>query len=85
MLVTEWPEFAGLDLRQLAGRMNKAVLIDGRNLFHPEKAREAGFEYAGIGRARSRRRMETRPQNAKRGAARLTPTAPATKAAGWVT
>ncbi len=31
--------------------MNNPVLIDGRNLFHPEKAREAGFEYAGIGRA----------------------------------
>jgi UDPglucose 6-dehydrogenase len=54
VLVTEWPEFAGLNLRQVAGRMNKAVLIDGRNLFHPEKAREAGFEYAGIGRATQR-------------------------------
>ena len=54
VLITEWPEFAGLDLKQLAGRMNNAVLIDGRNLVHPDKAREAGFEYAGIGRAASR-------------------------------
>jgi UDPglucose 6-dehydrogenase len=51
VLVTEWPEFAGLNLKQLASRMNKAVLIDGRNLFQPEQARKAGFEYAGIGRA----------------------------------
>jgi UDPglucose 6-dehydrogenase len=51
VLVTEWPEFAGLNLKQLAKRMNKAVLIDGRNLFQPEQARAAGFEYAGIGRA----------------------------------
>ena len=51
VLVTEWPEFAGLNLADLAGRMNRAVLIDGRNLFHPAKAREAGFEYSGIGRA----------------------------------
>jgi UDPglucose 6-dehydrogenase len=51
VLVTEWPEFANLSLPQLAGRMNKPVLIDGRNLFSPELAREAGFEYAGIGRA----------------------------------
>jgi UDPglucose 6-dehydrogenase len=51
VLVTEWPEFSGLNLKQLAARMNKAVLIDGRNLFHPELARAAGFEYAGIGRA----------------------------------
>jgi UDPglucose 6-dehydrogenase len=54
ILVTEWPEFAGLNLEQLARRMNKAVLIDGRNLFRPELARAAGFEYAGIGRAVSR-------------------------------
>lgn len=54
VLVTEWPEFTGLDLQQLAKRMNKAVLIDGRNIFRPELARAAGFEYAGIGRPVSR-------------------------------
>lgn len=51
VVVTEWPEFAGLNLKQLARKMNKAVLIDGRNLFHPDQARAAGFDYAGIGRA----------------------------------
>jgi UDPglucose 6-dehydrogenase len=54
VLVTEWPEFADLNLADAAGRMNNAVLIDGRNLFDPEKARRAGFEYAGIGRAGGR-------------------------------
>jgi UDPglucose 6-dehydrogenase len=49
--VTEWPEFAGLNLADLASRMNNPVLIDGRNLFSPERAREAGFDYAGVGRA----------------------------------
>ena len=67
VLVTEWPEFANLNLEDLAGRMNRAVLIDGRNLYHPEKARQAGFEYSGIGRAsrtplvRSARRQEPNP------------------------
>lgn len=51
VLVTEWPAFAALDLSELAGRMNHPVLIDGRNLFSPEQARAAGFEYTGIGRA----------------------------------
>jgi UDPglucose 6-dehydrogenase len=51
VIVTEWPEFAELNLADLASRMNRAVMIDGRNLFHPEKARIAGFEYSGIGRA----------------------------------
>ena len=51
VLVTEWPEFASLDLADMASRMSQAVLIDGRNLFDPARARTAGFEYAGIGRA----------------------------------
>jgi UDPglucose 6-dehydrogenase len=51
VLVTEWPEFAGLDLSDMAKRMNQAVLVDGRNLFDPAKARAAGFDYVGIGRA----------------------------------
>jgi UDPglucose 6-dehydrogenase len=51
VVVTEWPEFAQLNLKQLAMRMSKPVLIDGRNLFSASHAREAGFEYSGIGRA----------------------------------
>jgi UDPglucose 6-dehydrogenase len=51
LLVTEWPEFAALNLTELAGRMKTAVLVDGRNLFSPEEAQNAGFDYTGIGRA----------------------------------
>jgi UDPglucose 6-dehydrogenase len=51
LLVTEWKEFAGLDLADLAKRMKTPVLVDGRNLFSPEAARAAGFNYAGIGRS----------------------------------
>ena len=54
VLVTEWPEFGDLDLVQVAARMSQPVLIDGRNLFNPEKARAAGFAYEGIGRPRRR-------------------------------
>ena len=41
VLVTEWPEFASLSLTDLAVRMNSPVLIDGRNLYSPEKAADA--------------------------------------------
>lgn len=51
VLVTEWPEFRNLPLAALVQRMSHAVLIDGRNLFAPEEARRAGFDYTGIGRA----------------------------------
>jgi UDPglucose 6-dehydrogenase len=54
VLVTEWPEFADLNLATLASRMNNPVLIDGRNLYNAERARAAGFEYAGIGRGNHR-------------------------------
>ena len=57
VLVTEWAEFAKLDLAAMALRMNRAVLIDGRNLFQPEAAIAAGFEYTGIGRAVPRPRV----------------------------
>jgi len=50
VLVTEWRQFAALDLGGLAKRMARAILVDGRNLFDPETARKAGFDYCGIGR-----------------------------------
>jgi UDPglucose 6-dehydrogenase len=50
VLVTEWRQFAKLDLAELATRMARAILVDGRNLFDPEAARQAGFDYCGIGR-----------------------------------
>jgi UDPglucose 6-dehydrogenase len=50
VLVTEWKQFTLLDLRGLVKRMARAILVDGRNLFDPEAARQAGFDYCGIGR-----------------------------------
>jgi UDPglucose 6-dehydrogenase len=54
VLITEWPEFGMLDLRELASRMDHAVLIDGRNMFDAARAAAAGFDYTGMGRATHR-------------------------------
>ena len=51
VLVTEWNEFRSLDLGKLARSMATPVLVDGRNLFQPDQAIAAGFDYTGIGRA----------------------------------
>jgi len=51
VLVTEWREFATLDLAQIARVMASPILIDGRNVFDPQAAVDAGFDYAGIGRS----------------------------------
>ncbi|HTW12841.1 MAG TPA: UDP-glucose/GDP-mannose dehydrogenase family protein [Solirubrobacteraceae bacterium] len=50
VLVTEWPEFAELDWRQVREAMAGRVLIDGRNFVNGEAVRAAGFIYEGIGR-----------------------------------
>jgi UDPglucose 6-dehydrogenase len=54
VLVTEWPEFAELDLAELAGTMRGNLLVDGRNFLEPDRVREAGLVYEGIGRAGQR-------------------------------
>jgi UDPglucose 6-dehydrogenase len=50
VLVTEWPEFAELDLGELKGAMRGDLLVDGRNLYDPMSVRAAGLVYEGIGR-----------------------------------
>ena len=50
VLVTEWPEFAEMDLAELAGAMRGTLLIDARNFLDAEKVRDAGLQYEGIGR-----------------------------------
>ena len=52
VLVTEWDEFKALDLARLSYLMKQPIIIDGRNVFDPEKMREAGFIYEGIGRGK---------------------------------
>jgi UDPglucose 6-dehydrogenase len=54
VLVTEWPEFAELDLAEVARLMRGNVLIDGRNVFDPVRVREAGLAYEGVGRSAGR-------------------------------
>ena len=50
VVATDWPEFADLDLRDLASRTRHAVIVDGRNLIDADQARKAGFVYMGVGR-----------------------------------
>ncbi len=65
VLVTEWPQFRDLDLHELSRRMARPILVDGRNLFDPETARRAGFDYTGIGRATPRQNAEPRLRRAQ--------------------
>jgi UDPglucose 6-dehydrogenase len=57
VIVTEWPEFAELDWAEVAARMARPLVVDGRNFLDPASLRAAGFEYEGIGRGSSDRRI----------------------------
>ena len=50
IIVTEWNEFKEMNLTKLKEIMNKPVIIDGRNIYDPNKLRRLGFEYTGVGR-----------------------------------
>jgi UDPglucose 6-dehydrogenase len=50
VVVTEWGQFRDLDLAALRRVMAAPILVDGRNLYSPEAAIAAGFDYCGVGR-----------------------------------
>lgn len=50
IVVTEWNEFQHLDMVRIKGLMRQPVLIDGRNIYDPQKVGELGFIYRGVGR-----------------------------------
>lgn len=50
VVLTEWPEFATLDLEDLASVMKGSALVDCRNLLEPDAVRSAGLAYDGVGR-----------------------------------
>ena len=50
-VLTEWPEFAKIDLDALAHRAGKGTtIVDTRNLLDPAAMRRRGFSYVGVGR-----------------------------------
>ncbi len=51
VIVTEWNEFKFLNFERIKDIMAHPLILDGRNLYDPERMRRQGFEYHGIGRA----------------------------------
>jgi UDPglucose 6-dehydrogenase len=50
LILTDWEEFAALDLERLRATMNYGIMVDGRNLFKPEQVAAFGFIYISVGR-----------------------------------
>jgi UDPglucose 6-dehydrogenase len=50
LILTEWEEFAALDLARLRRELKYPIVLDGRNLYDPEVMAAHGFTYYSVGR-----------------------------------
>jgi len=50
LILTEWEEFATLDLERLRKQVKYPIVIDGRNLYDPAIMSTHGFSYYSVGR-----------------------------------
>jgi len=53
VVVTDHPEFMGLDLESIAKLVKHRVIVDGRRIVEPHQAVKYGFKYYGIGYGRA--------------------------------
>lgn len=51
LILTEWREFASLDLIRIRQLLKYPIVLDGRNLYSPETMAKAGLDYHSMGRA----------------------------------
>lgn len=58
LILTDWPEFAKLELSKLKKLLRYPIVIDGRNLYDPSVMQESGFTYLSVGRSTASPSME---------------------------
>ncbi|HEY1464856.1 MAG TPA: UDP-glucose/GDP-mannose dehydrogenase family protein [Terriglobales bacterium] len=51
LILTEWSEFANLDLQRMRTILRHPIVIDGRNLYNPDHASSSGLIYYSVGRS----------------------------------
>jgi UDPglucose 6-dehydrogenase len=51
LILTEWKDFANLDLRKIRLLLKHPIVIDGRNLYKTDRMTSAGLIYYSVGRA----------------------------------
>jgi UDPglucose 6-dehydrogenase len=49
-VMTEWILYRNPDFERVRRLLRRPLLVDGRNLYEPERMQALGFEYHGIGR-----------------------------------
>jgi UDPglucose 6-dehydrogenase len=62
LILTEWKEFAEVDMVRLNQVVHFPIVIDGRNLFDPQKMISHGFTYVSMGRPASYQAQQGKPR-----------------------
>jgi UDPglucose 6-dehydrogenase len=65
LILTDWKEFAAIDLARLNGAMRFPIVIDGRNLYKPQEMQSHGFTYVSVGRPTAYRAQEGKPRKGR--------------------
>jgi UDPglucose 6-dehydrogenase len=63
LILTDWKEFAKIDLVRLNQVVRFPIVVDGRNLFHPEEMQAHGFTYVSVGRPAFYHAQQGKPRN----------------------
>ena len=50
VILTEWNELRGIDLRKLKSLMSKPVILDAKNILSVSNLEKLGFKYDNVGR-----------------------------------
>jgi len=61
--LTDWKEFASIDLERLNQEVHFPIVIDGRNLYKPHQMAERGFTYVSVGRSASYQAHQGNPRS----------------------
>jgi UDPglucose 6-dehydrogenase len=61
LILTDWKEFATIDLVRLIKAVRFPIVIDGRNLYQPQQMLDHGFTYVSVGRPTHYHAQEGKP------------------------
>ena len=63
LILTDWKEFADIDLVHLNQVVHFPIVIDGRNLYKPAQMQQHGFTYVSMGRPASYHAQQGKPRS----------------------
>ena len=63
LILTDWKEFAEIDLARLNNAVRFPIVVDGRNLYRPQQMLDHGFTYVSVGRPASYQAQQGKPRS----------------------